>query len=197
MRALPQNKSAGRPGKAKGKDARLQRKLSIPTDFYDRLVPAWKDRNGLPTPYRELAFFIPGVGIPVTRVSVPALPLSANAMWRKMPFGMVLHPDAKTYRKMIEMAIGTAKDQVLPLVSDSFGVIIFLESAGWLTAKGKTGRKDVDNRIKPVLDAMVEAVGEDCDHNCWDVHAFKLTGKEDRTTIYLYPRVMGQTPLLK
>lgn len=147
---------------------------------------------GLPRPILELAYRIPGVGVRTARISIPALPLSANAQWVQGRHSTFLHPDAKTYKKMMKMAIEHGAHLILPLVTQTFGVMIILESQKWLEKslifRGKSRRKDVDNLIKPTLDALVEAVGSNADHNCWDVHAFKLVGREERTTIYIYPR---------
>lgn len=97
---------------------------------------------------------------------------------------------------MMKMAVEYGAHLILPLINATFGMMIILESQTWVLTseknRGKNARKDVDNRIKPVLDALVEAVGSDADHNCWDVHAFKLTGTEERTTIYLYPRLIDR-----
>lgn len=173
--------------KKKKKSARLTPKLKIPEDLLQRLEPSWG--YSMTCPIKEVAEFCAPHHKDMIRISIPAMPMSLNAIWRRMGRATVLHPDAKTFREMMATGMGEhRRDRLAEVMSKPFRAVVVLEHTRWFTLKGNPSIADIDNRMKTVFDALCKACGQDLDHNLWDLHAYKLQSWEDRTTVYLLPK---------
>jgi Holliday junction resolvase RusA-like endonuclease len=147
--------------------------------------PSWGNMLGLPHPLSRICVTIAPRH---AMISAPFLPLTQNAMWRHFKGRTIVHPDAKTYTQMLQIMIGRDAPFVRERISNPFGLILILESSRWVTQRATLLKSDVDNRIKTAIDFLMKSVGEDCDHNCTEVHAFKLQSHEERTTFFLYEK---------
>lgn len=63
--------------------------------------------------------------------------------------------------------------------------VVLFETPQWLTKKWTVRQKDVDNLVKPVFDAVEEAVHIP-DERHWEIHAYKIASKKVRTIVYLF-----------
>ena len=79
-------------------------------------------------------------------VAIPAAPPSANLIWRNGRHGQYLSAEARAFYAIAGM---TTRNVKIPADWSCVDVEIVVETP--------TGRGDVDNRIKPVLDALTRA----------------------------------------
>ena len=63
--------------------------------------------------------------------------------------------------------------------------VIIIQSPNWVTKEMHIRVTDIDNRVKPVLDAIEQATGIS-DERYWSVSCHKVCGKRDMTVIYLF-----------
>ncbi len=63
--------------------------------------------------------------------------------------------------------------------------LILFETPLWLTAKRLVREMDVDNKVKPALDAVQQAT-DIPDELYWQLHVFKVLSKRPRTYFFLF-----------
>ena len=120
-------------------------------------------------------------GTAFCREGTPGAFQDKNGRWRA--YNKRLKPAVLNWRAVAAESIGQLSGKWQP-TGATVAVLLF-ESPYWLTLKREVREKDVDNLIKPTLDAIQQASGIP-DELHWQVHAFKLLSKRQRTTIFLY-----------
>lgn len=115
---------------------------------------------------------------------VDALPKSLNHQYGRGRGGhSYLKPEVKAFRELTMSAIGPRRHYWKP--TGVVSAIVFFESPNWVTKKRTIREMDCDNKIKPLLDA-IQAATKMKDERIWDVLAFKIPSKRERTTAYLF-----------
>lgn len=94
-----------------------------------------------------------------------------------------LRPEVLHWRESVALAMGSLKESWRP--SGITAAIILIESPYWLTARRTVRQQDLDNKLKPLIDAIQHATNV-VDELHWQLHAFKVLSKRQRTTIFLY-----------
>lgn len=115
--------------------------------------------------------------------AVNLLPPTVNSMYTHTRHNTRLTKETKDFRTLVKMAIGANKFGFK--CGGTVAVLIFLESPKWITLKHTVREMDTDNRIKPTLDAVKEAIGVPDETN-WELHVWKLASKNTRTTVHLF-----------
>lgn len=184
----PRSKSKATPEQLAARRKRqVQPTLQIPADFHARKHPKWGSLFDCPESLARGIWKAMLDAPAAMELSVPALPKTLNSMKigrRKHK----LHPDVEVFRAMVRMRMECypgQKDQWSQVLSSKHVLIVVLESPKWITADLNVAKRDADNRLKVVLDALQLAAGagEADDSNAWSVHVFKLQSWEDRTTV--------------
>jgi Holliday junction resolvase RusA-like endonuclease len=115
--------------------------------------------------------------------AVNCLPPTVNGMYTHTRFNTRLTKETKDFRTLVRFAIGANRFGFKN--GGTVAVMMFLESPKWLTLKHTVREMDADNRVKPTLDAIKEAVGVPDETN-WELHVWKVASKQTRTTVYLF-----------
>jgi Holliday junction resolvase RusA-like endonuclease len=63
--------------------------------------------------------------------------------------------------------------------------MILLESPRWITKKHTIRAMDLDNRVKPMLDAIKESINSPDETN-WELHVYKVASKKEQTTVAIF-----------
>lgn len=87
------------------------------------------------------------------------------------------------YRAMIKTAIEQAGINWAPTGVSS--AVILMASPLWVTLESKIRKFDIDNKLKPLFDAIEHATGQP-DENHWSFHVFKVPAKKEKLTVYLF-----------
>lgn len=114
---------------------------------------------------------------------VEGLPVTVNTMYHHTRFGTRLTKEAKAFREMVAWRMGPLKTTWAPKGPVAF--VIVMESSFWITKEHTVRAMDVDNRIKPLIDAIKECSPMP-DELCWHFHAFKLASTIERTTVHMF-----------
>lgn len=174
----------------------LQR-LFIPENLSDLRRPSW-GLDGLQSCPDPLARgILKALGRPKVFVSVPALPKSVNAS--KIGFRKnVLHPDVKVFQDMVRRVIvmDGSRPDLQEALSSRYVMLIVYESPKWVTQELRIAKRDVDNRVKILSDALILGAKGGDDSNAWSILIFKLHSFEERTTAFLYP-LPGAIPVVR
>lgn len=142
-------------------------------------------------------------GLPSTRIQVPSIPLSLNhqyehttqftkagspgafqdaaGRWRRK--GKKLKPQVEAWRLEVMSMVNQSRSRWKP--TGVTAAIVLFESPFWLTQRREVRVDDVDNKVKPTLDAARDAYHVP-DELHWHLHAFKVLSAHSRTTIFLY-----------
>lgn len=130
--------------------------------------------------------------LPYVSFELGRLPLSLNHQSdRVMMFvkgggrrpGEKLKPEVHEFREALAKAMGTKRFTWKP--AGVTAAVILFQSPFWVTGEYRVRKEDADNKVKPVLDA-VEIATDIPDELNWQVHAFKVLGKETRTMVFLF-----------
>ena len=188
---MPATRSKSKPTHAellaKRRKTNVKVTLTIPPEFHVRRTPAWGGLSRCPDALARGIWISMADADQALQLSVPALPKTLNSMKigrRKHK----LHPDVEVFRAMVRMRMEDypgQKDQWSAILSSKHALVVVLESPKWITSELKVAKRDADNRLKVVLDALQLAAGagQADDSNAWSVHVFKLQSWEDRTTV--------------
>lgn len=120
-------------------------------------------------------------GVSFCKVGTPGAFQDKQGRWRVQ--NNRLRPDVIRWRETVAEAMGDLRFRWTP--TGASAAILLFESPYWLDGRRGIRAKDVDNVIKPVLDAVQHATGAP-DEAHWSVHGFKVLSKRQRTTIFLY-----------
>lgn len=171
-----------------------RRTIEIPENFSDLLVPAWT-MSQCPDPILGAVLRYYSARYFMSRVSIPALSKTANKAWRMGKGKMFLHPDIAVIKKMVRKSIDEKNPEwgicLANVLARRFAVVAVFESTKWTCSDGSIWQnRDVDNRVKTMMDALVAAcvkVNPQCnDSNAWQIHAFKLQSFEERSTLFVF-----------
>ena len=114
---------------------------------------------------------------------VDAMPISLNHQYEGTGKGKRLVKGQKEFREILWASLPPNVRQWKP--HGVLGCVILFMSNTWVTQEHTIRTADVDNRIKPVLDAIEIAIGIQ-DQRYWAVAAHKVASKRERTIVYLY-----------
>lgn len=97
--------------------------------------------------------------------------------------GKKLKQEVHDFRAWVLEAIGAARFTWKP--TGPLCCYILFQSPSWITKERKVRQKDADNKVKPLLDAIEQAI-ETPDELVWETHTFKILGPKERTIVYLF-----------
>lgn len=139
--------------------------------------------------YTRLGRLVLG-GAGALHVGIDMLPKSLNHQYITRSRSVRdLHPDTKLLRDTMRERLRIASSVYEP-VGKLAAVVIFF-SPDWMTRTGKVRDVDIDNKVKPLLDAFELAMGIR-DSRFWAIHAFKALGPIPRTELSVYD--IGDAP---
>lgn len=101
--------------------------------------------------------------------------------WRKR--SNKLKPEVLDWRTIVAETMGDKRWLWKP--TGVTAALLLFESNYWLTGRRQVREADIDNRVKPALDAVQHAT-EIPDELHWQIHVFKVLSKRERTTIFLF-----------
>ena len=127
---------------------------------------------------RELVFDVDS--IPPT-INHHHIPIRTKSKKGKTYIGQRLSDEAVYFRSLVSATLGQCKWSAKGIVC----FVIRVSSHRWITKDGKPRVMDMDNRIKPLLDAVQHAIGLR-DELVWHVHAFKVASYRDLTTVHIF-----------
>lgn len=93
-----------------------------------------------------------------------------------------LKPEVYAFRKKVKAALdakGSWKPRGLT------AALVLLADPRWITQELTVRAGDVDNRIKPLLDAIKEGTGVP-DELHWELYVFKVVAREQKTVVFLF-----------
>jgi hypothetical protein len=94
-----------------------------------------------------------------------------------------LRPEALDWRVVLSEAMGPLRHKWKP--TGTTAALLLFETPHWLTGRRTVREMDVDNKVKPALDAVQHATDVP-DELHFQIHAFKLLSKRQRTTVFLF-----------
>ncbi len=97
--------------------------------------------------------------------------------------GKKLKPEVHAFRDWVTLAIGHQRFDWK--ATGPLSCYVFFQSPYWVTKERKVRQVDVDNRVKPLLDAIEKAL-DTPDELIWSLHTYKVLGPKERTTVYLF-----------
>lgn len=115
--------------------------------------------------------------------NVQRLPKSLNHQYIRRGRGRQydLDPEIKLLRDEFRLRFSGLKWSPVGVLA----AIIVFRSPSWLTKESTVRDVDIDNKVKPLLDAFEQATGIR-DSRFWALHAFKALGDSDKTDVALY-----------
>jgi Holliday junction resolvase RusA-like endonuclease len=123
--------------------------------------------------------------------TVPILPLTTNhdkrAAINKATGKAFIYTksEAKEIKRAVEVAMMPLRSKWTDRGTGTLAAVLIWESPLWMTKAHGLRERDVDNPVKPMLDAIKEASANP-DHKFWDLHVFKVQSKQTRAHVYLY-----------
>lgn len=113
---------------------------------------------------------------------IPELPPSLNHQYgRRADGGNCLKQHVKDFRMSVLCSIGQKRWRP----EGVFAAVILFESPGWITKAHLVRIVDVDNKVKPLLDAIEKAT-QTPDELVWHAHIFKIVSAKTRTITHLF-----------
>lgn len=97
--------------------------------------------------------------------------------------GKKLKQEAHDFRAWVLQAIGADRFTWKP--TGPLSCYILFQSPKWITKERKVRQVDADNKVKPLLDAIEQAL-ETPDELVWELHTYKILGPKERTIVYLF-----------
>lgn len=116
--------------------------------------------------------------------TMPGLPPSVNHHYKHTRFATRLTPEAVRYRNEAQWIMKASPERWNP--KGTTAAIILFESPVWVTKKHEVRKMDVDNRVKPVFDAIEVGSGGTHDESHWQFHVGKLYSSKEQTTVFLF-----------
>ncbi len=118
------------------------------------------------------------------QVTIPDLPPSVNHQYRHTRYATRLTPEALRFRTHTQWIMKAVQDRWNP--TGVTAAIILYEAPLWVTKKHEIRKMDIDNRVKPVFDAIETGSGGTQDESHWQIHAAKLYSIKTQTTVFLF-----------
>lgn len=118
-------------------------------------------------------------------VSFPGLPKSLNHQYVRRGKGRSydLDPDTKLFRDVVAVKLSGVARTYRP--QGLLAAIIVFRSSCWVTKESTCRDIDIDNKVKPLMDAFELATGIR-DSRFWALHAFKEMGATEATVLSVY-----------
>lgn len=122
-------------------------------------------------------------GLTWRSITVNRIPMSVNHQYGHSGRATWLKPEARDFRKSLKEQCGEVLAAWKPM--GAIAAVLLFKSPQWVDDAHLISVLDVDNRIKPIFDAIEECSGIE-DERIWDVHAFKVLAKRKSVTVYLF-----------
>lgn len=94
-----------------------------------------------------------------------------------------LRPEATDWRTVLTESMGPLRFKWKP--TGVTAAVLLFETPYWLTGRRTIREKDIDNLVKPTMDAVQQST-EIPDELHWELHPYKVLSKRQRTTVLLY-----------
>lgn len=120
---------------------------------------------------------------PTLSFAVAMLPPTVNHAYIHTRFNARLSEEYKFFKTVVSSTVKITNPFFK--ISGTACVIILLESPRWITKKHTIRTMDLDNRVKPMLDAIKDAIGSPDETN-WELHVYKIASKKEQTTVCLF-----------
>lgn len=123
---------------------------------------------------------------PLTTMSlaVASLPPTVNHMYVTGARGQRrLSQETLDFRELVALAVGSRRFTWKP--TGAVTAVAFFLSPHWVTKRHELRDMDVDNRLKPLFDALQAATGVP-DYTNWEIHCYKVASSATRTVVYLF-----------
>lgn len=114
---------------------------------------------------------------------VPGLPPTVNHMYKHCGGRKILTEQALKFRQDLFYCMGGQNRSFWHGVAVGAALIV-LRSPIWVTKKGTIARRDADNRIKPLFDAIEHATEKE-DQIIFEHHVFKQPAEKEETMVWL------------
>lgn len=114
---------------------------------------------------------------------VDEIPMTVNHMYKHSRFNTRLRPEVHQFRQKMVHVIDDHHRRWRP--GGAAACVAIYYTPQWVTAKSQIRDKDVDNLVKPILDAYCRATGF-CDKTVWSVSSFKALADRTFTLFYLF-----------
>lgn len=124
-------------------------------------------------------------GTPELYLEIPLAPPSANHIYRKTvsksgkPI-MFLDKAVRAYR---DMAMASCWGKAFNPRGVAAAIVVI--ESNWVTLEHKVRKRDVDNPIKSVLDALTHSINF-ADELLWEVHSAKIFSRREATHVWLF-----------
>jgi Holliday junction resolvase RusA-like endonuclease len=110
------------------------------------------------------------------------LPPTMNHYWKFFRGRPVLSKDALPFQELVRYSMQRAN--AIPKEMVPMSIMMIFRSNRWVSKKGLLREMDVDNRIKPLLDAIQKASAMP-DQLFFELHAYKQPWETEETLVYL------------
>ena len=115
--------------------------------------------------------------------AVPMLPPTVNHAYIHTRFNARLSEEYKFFKTVVAQTVKITNPVFK--ISATASVMILLESPRWITKKHTIRTMDLDNRVKPMLDAIKDAI-KSPDETNWELHVYKIASKREQTTVAIF-----------
>jgi Holliday junction resolvase RusA-like endonuclease len=116
--------------------------------------------------------------------TIPQLPKSVNKQYFHTRWNTRLRPEVHAFRQLVSICMGAQRTNWKP--RGTAAAILIFQSPNWITKDRTIRQHDLDNRVKPILDAVNAAAHGSDDCQYWDVLAFKMVGANDQVFVMLF-----------
>lgn len=120
---------------------------------------------------------------PTLSFAVAMLPPTVNHAYIHTRFNARLSEEYKFFKSVVNHTVKVTNP--LFKISGTACVMILLESPRWITKKHTIRTMDLDNRVKPMLDSIKEAINSPDETN-WELHVYKIASKREQTTVCIF-----------
>jgi Holliday junction resolvase RusA-like endonuclease len=118
------------------------------------------------------------------RLRLEKLPPSTNDLYVKRSRSVYdLHPDVKALRDEVCAALGYKRLEWRP--RGACAALILFYGPIWISKENFINTKDLDNKVKPLLDAIEKATKAP-DETVWHIHCAKVLSNKLETVLYLF-----------
>jgi Holliday junction resolvase RusA-like endonuclease len=121
--------------------------------------------------------------VPTLSFAVSMLPPTVNHAYIYTRYNARLSEEYKFFKVVVAQTVKLTNP--LFKISHTACVMMLFESPRWITKKHTIREMDLDNRIKPMLDAIKESINSPDETN-WELHAYKIASKREQTTVCIF-----------
>ncbi len=120
---------------------------------------------------------------PSLSFALSMLPPTVNHAYIHTRFNARLSEEYKFFKSVVSATVRVTNPAFK--ISGTACVMILLESPRWITKKHTIRAMDLDNRVKPMLDAIKESINSPDETN-WELHVYKVASKKEQTTVAIF-----------